>query len=57
MNSMVGHPAVHDVFGTVVVVVGAIATLLTIAAATYWTVYPGETDPGHPKRLVLKDDR
>ena len=43
--------------GGVIVVAGAAVTLWCIAAALYWIVHPGETDPAHPKRLILKDDR
>jgi hypothetical protein len=47
----------HDVFGWIVVAIGTLATLWTIGACIYWTVWPGETDPDHPKRLIFKDDR
>jgi hypothetical protein len=43
--------------GGIIVAVGTIATLWTICAAVYWTVHPGETDPDHPKRLILRNDR
>ncbi len=43
--------------GWTIVAAGTIATLWTIAAAIYWTVNPGETEPDHPKRMILRDDR
>lgn len=43
--------------GHVVIAAGTLATLWTIAAAVYWTIWPGETDPDHPKRIVLRRDR
>ena len=47
----------HDVLGWIVVAAGAIATIGTIVAALYWTIRPGESDPRHPKRMILRDDR
>lgn len=43
--------------GWSIVAVGSIATLWTIVAATYWIIWPGETDPKHVKRLILRNDR
>lgn len=43
--------------GWIIVGGGAAATLWTIAAAIYWLVRPGETEPDHPKRIVLRSDR
>lgn len=43
--------------GWIIVGIGAVATLWTICAAIYWTIWPGETDADHPKRLILRDDR
>ena len=43
--------------GWIIVIAGVAATLWTIAAATYWTIFPGETEPDHPKRIILRDDR
>ncbi len=40
--------------GSIIVVVGTIATLWAFAAAAYWTVRPGETNPEHPKRMILR---
>lgn len=50
-------PAHDDAFGWIVIAVGSVATLWTIVAAVYWTFWPGERDPAHPKRLILKSDR
>ena len=57
MNDMAMHPVHNDVLGWLVVVIGTIATLWTIGAALYWTFRPGEYEPNHPKRMILKDDR
>ncbi|MFN2449826.1 MAG: hypothetical protein ABR508_08570 [Candidatus Baltobacteraceae bacterium] len=57
MNSIPMHAPPHDVFGWVIVACGAAATLAVIVLALFWTIRPGETDPGHPKRLVLRSDR
>lgn len=57
MNDMSMQPAHGDVLGWIVVIAGSLATLWTIAAAVYWMLRPGETDPEHPKNLILKDDR
>lgn len=57
MNGMAMHPAQGDVLGWIVVIAGSVATLWTIGAALYWTIRPGENEPTHPKRLILKDDR
>ncbi len=43
--------------GWAIVAIGTAATLWSIAASIYWTVRPGETDPAHPKRLILRSDR
>ncbi len=45
------------IFGWIVIAVGTAATVWTIAIAIYWTVRPGETDPAHPKNLILRNDR
>jgi hypothetical protein len=58
MNDMqMGPPAGGDLAGTLIVVVGAIATLFAFVAAFRATVWPGETAPDHPKHLILRDDR
>ncbi len=43
--------------GTIIVAAGTLATLWTVCAAVYWTIRPGETEPDHPKRIVLRSDR
>lgn len=57
MNGMSMQPAAHDPLGWIVVIAGTLATLWAFGAAAYWTARPGETDPAHPKYLILKDDR
>ncbi len=47
----------NGVLGWIVIAGGAIATVFTIAAAAYWIARPGETEPDHPKRTILRDDR
>lgn len=43
--------------GWAIVAVGTVVTLWSIAAAIYWSVCPGETDPAHPKYSILRSDR
>lgn len=43
--------------GSIIVAIGAAATLWTIGAAIYWMIWPGETQPDHPKRIILRNDR
>lgn len=43
--------------GWIIVVAGSVATLWTICAALYWVIWPGETAPDHPKRIILRHDR
>lgn len=43
--------------GAIIVAVGTAATLWSIGAAIYFTVWPGETNPDHPKLLILRNDR
>jgi hypothetical protein len=50
-------PRGNDPIGWIIVAAGTIVTVWTIAAAVYWTLRPGETDPDHPKNMVLKDNR
>jgi hypothetical protein len=50
-------PAGGDIFGTIVVIVGALATLYAFVVAVRSTVSPGEHAPSHPKYLILEDDR
>lgn len=52
-----GAPPGGDVLGTIVVIVGAIATLYAFVVAARTTFRPGETDSTHPKLLIFKDDR
>jgi hypothetical protein len=50
-------PAGGDVFGTIVVIAGVIATLYTFVLAARATFRPGETESAHPKLLIFEDDR
>jgi hypothetical protein len=50
-------PAGGDLFGTVVVVVGVLATIYAFVVAVRSTISPGEHAPDHPKHLILEDDR
>ena len=43
--------------GALVVVVGTIVTLWTIAVSIRWLIAPGEEQPDHPKRLIMRSDR
>lgn len=57
MNGMHMQPAGHDLLGWIIVALGSLATIWTIAIALYWTIRPGEADPEHPKRMILRSDR
>jgi hypothetical protein len=57
MSMQMGPPAGGDLLGTVVVVTGALATAFAFALAFRATLWPGETAAGHPKRIILEDDR
>lgn len=46
-----------DPLGIVVVVAGAIATAWTFVLAFRLTIRPGEHEPDHPKRTILREDR
>jgi hypothetical protein len=46
-----------DPFGTIVVVLGALGTALAFGLAFRLTVWPGETEPDHPKHVILREDR
>ena len=46
-----------DPIGMAVVVLGAIATAASFVLAFRWTVWPGEREPDHPKRAILREDR
>ncbi|MGH7737190.1 MAG: hypothetical protein ACREMP_04910 [Candidatus Tyrphobacter sp.] len=54
MNPVTG--ATH-VLGWIVISVGAAATVFTIVAAFRFGVRPGEAEPDHPKRAILREDR
>lgn len=43
--------------GAIIVVVGAVVTVWTIVVSIVWIVRPGETEPNHPKRVILREDR
>jgi hypothetical protein len=45
------------VLGWIVVALGTVATLYAIVIAIYWLIRPGETDPEHPKRIIMREDR
>ena len=45
-----------DPLGIAVIVVGAIGTVWTFVLAFRWTLWPGETDPAHPKNVIMRDD-
>jgi hypothetical protein len=58
MNDMSAGPQFGgDVLGTIIVVAGALATLLAFVIAFRVTIWPGETSPDHPKNLIFKSDR
>ena len=46
-----------DLLGAIVVIAGALVTLLAFVLAFRVTFWPGETAPDHPKNLIFKDDR
>jgi hypothetical protein len=45
------------VVGTAIIVIGTLGTLVTLILAFRATLWPGESAPDHPKRIILKDDR
>lgn len=57
MNGMDMQPASGDWLGWLIVAIGAVLTVWTIAASIYWIVKPGELEPGHAKNLILRKDR
>ena len=58
MNGMqMAPPPGGDVLGTIVVIVGALVTLLAFGLAVRATFWPGETAPDHPKNIILAEDR
>jgi hypothetical protein len=52
-----GPPAGGDPIGLAIIIVGVVVTLWTVVFAIRASVWPGESDPRHPKYLILKDDR
>jgi hypothetical protein len=56
MNDM-GPPPGGDLLGTIVVIVGSIATLYAFVVATRTTFWPGETESTHPKLSIFEEDR
>jgi hypothetical protein len=57
VNMSMGPPSGGDLFGFVVVAAGALATAASFFLAARATFRPGEREPGHPKNLILRDDR
>jgi hypothetical protein len=52
-----GPPPGGDPLGTIVVMIGALATLYAFVVAVRTTLRPGEEGATHPKRLIFKDGR
>jgi hypothetical protein len=52
-----GPPAGGDPFGWIVVIVGTAILLYSSFLAIKATIRPGETDPDHPKNVILQEDR
>ncbi len=50
-------PPGGDPFGMLMVAAGAAILLYSSFLAIKATIRPGETDPEHPKNVVLGDDR
>lgn len=50
-------PPGGDPFGTLMVIGGAVILLYSGFRAIKATIRPGETDPEHPKNVILRDDR
>ncbi len=50
-------PSGGDLLGTLMVVVGAVILLYASFLAIKASIRPGETDPEHPKNVILGDDR
>ncbi len=46
-----------DPLGMFVVLAGAAGTLWAFVLAFRLTLWPGETEPDHPKHLILREDR
>jgi hypothetical protein len=47
----------HDPLGVIIVLAGTIGTAWTFLLAARFTLWPGEDEPDHPKRGILRDDR
>jgi hypothetical protein len=56
MNDM-APPLGGDLAGTIVVILGSIATLYAFVVAVRTTLRPGESESEHPKLLIFRDDR
>lgn len=46
-----------DPLGLAIVAVGTIGTLWTFVLAFRLTFWPGESNPDHPKNVILREDR
>jgi hypothetical protein len=46
-----------DPLGVAVVLLGTLGTVFAFVLAFRMTVWPGETDPNHPKHAILREDR
>ena len=57
MNGMTMPQLTDDIGGWAIVGIGTLITLVSIVLAIYWTIKPGESQPNHPKRLILRKDR
>jgi len=45
-----------SLFGWILVGVAAAVGVWTLWLSVRWTFFPGETEPDHPKRMILDDD-
>lgn len=52
-----GPPSGGDPAGMIIVVAGAVITLVAFALAIRATMSPGERNEAHPKNLILHEDR
>ena len=58
MNGMqMGPPMGGDPVGAAILILGALVTIASFVLAIKFTLWPGESDAGHPKYLILRDDR
>ena len=46
-----------DPLGMLIVIAGTIATAVAFGLAIRATLWPGETDPSHPKYIIFREDR